>query len=349
MDIMNTINKLNDLINYSGADKKFILSLYKSLFDKVNLQDSNQFHAILNISDKLIAGFLKRHDYNSVLEIYKIEHQFFYKQFKDEYSNELNDVIKNATISEIGLKNILEYLLVSFEVIKKRWHNIIEHLNKIDNQEVKNIVEQQMKPLLFKSNFHIIHSVHFLKHNYVELEKVYKKINDLSLIDSLTGLKNRRYFFMTYENLFFMANRRKIPICFVMIDIDDFKNINDSYGHQKGDEVLIKIALTISNFFRRSDMIIRFGGDEILIMLTDAKSYDVKILISQLIKKIAAIPFQYNETKFNVTISAGIACEKIDNCIKPAIMKNKLIKKTDEAMYKSKQKGKNRVTIYEEI
>ncbi len=349
MNFNETIKKLNDLIDYPHSDKKFVLSLYKTLFNKVNLSDSKNFKAIITISDKLIGHYLQRQDYDSVLNIYKIEHTFFYKQFEDEYSEKLSNVIKNAEISEDGLKNILDYLLVSFEVIINRWKNIVLQLEELNDKKVDKIIETQIKPLLYKSNFHIIHSIHFLKHNYSELQKVYDKINELSLIDPLTGLKNKRYFYMTYENLFYMANRMKITICFVMLDIDDFKKINDTYGHQKGDEVLLKIALIVSNFFRRSDMVIRYGGDEILIMLTDTTSYNVKSLIAQLLKRVSTTVFDSEQGKFFVTMSAGIACEKVENCYKPLNLKNKLLKKSDKAMYKSKEEGKNRVFIYEEI
>ncbi len=352
MTLIETVNKINDLLNDTGVDKKFLLSLYAGLFKKINNFDGNDFKHILSVSDKLLDFFLSKHDYQAVFNIYKIEHDYFKKQFQDCEVEKLNRILKETDISEKGIKKILDYLLISFDVINNRWFDIFNTINKISDKnnipELSELLEKRMKPLLYKGNFHFIHTVHFVKHNYTELEKVYQKINDLSLIDSLTGLKNRRFFFITYENIFFVANRRKMSICFVMLDIDNFKQINDIYGHQKGDEVLIKIALTISNFFRRSDTIIRYGGDEILIMLTDAKAYDVKNLISQLLKKISQIPFKCENDTFHVTMSAGIYCKKIENCIKPALLKSKMLKKADEAMYKSKKEGKNKVTIYED-
>ena len=152
---------------------------------------------------------------------------------------------------------------------------------------------------------------------------------------------------MTYENIFYIANRRKIPICFVMLDIDNFKDINDTYGHYKGDEVLTKISVTMTHFLRKSDIIIRYGGDEILLLLIDLQSGESKIIIDEMLNRINNIKFKHNDTNFNVSMSAGIFCKKIDSLSNITQLQSSMLKKADIALYQSKNTGKNKTTIYE--
>jgi len=262
-------------------------------------------------------------------------------------------LLKQDVISEEGLPEILDYLLYSFELINKRWNTALKMLSDISEKEkipsLDKAIKNDLKPLLMKSNFHFIHSVMFLKHNFDELKGVYKKINELSLIDPLTGLKNRRYFYMTYENIFYIANRRKIPLCFVMMDIDNFKTINDTYGHYKGDEVLQKISIVITHFLRKSDIIIRFGGDEILLLLIDLKGNEAKELMDEILKRIEKIKVSHQGKSFKITMSAGIFCQKIESLSKVTALESVMLKKADIALYQSKNSGKNKATIYEKV
>ena len=346
MDFKSISNRILLLCENSDSNVKYLITLYQNLFSKIDATKENDFKTILNVSEKLLSMFLQRHDYESVMQLYKIEHNFFSKEFPSHHSQEISNLLKPDVISEEGLPEILDYLLYSFELINNRWNNALKMLSNISKKEespaLESAIKNDLQPLLMKSNFHFIHSVMFLKHNFKELKEVYKKINDLSLIDPLTGLKNRRYFYMTYENIFYIANRRKIPICFVMMDIDDFKTINDRYGHYKGDEVLQKISVAITYFLRKSDIIIRFGGDEILLLLIDLKGNEAKELIDEVLKRIENIKISHKGKSFKVTMSAGIFCQKIESLSKVGTLESVMLKQADTALYQSNNTGKNK-------
>ena len=207
-----------------------------------------------------------------------------------------------------------------------------------------------MKILTRESNFHINHFLNFLKIQLDELEKIYKKFQKLSLTDDLTKLRNRRYLYLSYPNLFYLANRQQVPICFYLLDIDDFKKINIKKKKKKGDEVIIKIANIMENNIRRSDILVRFGGDEFLAIFFDTTFRDAKMIAEMINSLILEEEFKSDYTdNFHVTASSGISCQKIET-LKPdtdiTIIFNSFVKQADEAMYRSKRHGKNQVTIY---
>jgi len=161
--------------------------------------------------------------------------------------------------------------------------------------------------------------------------------------DPLTGLYNRRYF---EENLLReIMKSRRVPIVFnvLMIDVDNFKQINDKYGHQMGDEVLKAISNMFRHDVRVSDVACRFGGEEFIIMMETSLEYGYK-RAEQLRKNVAALTFHTgDQTLSNVTISIGLAAYPKHGDSMEALIKN-----SDEALYKAKSLGKNQVIIFGE-
>ncbi|QOP46265.1 ABC transporter substrate-binding protein [Sulfurimonas paralvinellae] len=169
-----------------------------------------------------------------------------------------------------------------------------------------------------------------------EVKEKEKELLTLATVDFLTKLYNRRYCMQTGEKLFMLAKRHKQLMSVIMIDIDDFKNINDTYGHKMGDNVLESLALTISKNIRQSDVACRFGGEEFLILLpqTDKENtFNIAQKIRQEIKKTADV------NALHITASFGVSqldIEKDNNL-------EELIKRADEALYIAKNKGKDKV------
>lgn len=174
------------------------------------------------------------------------------------------------------------------------------------------------------------------------------KINELMLaeksyIDSLTGINNRRFFDERIEIEWKNSNRNSQPISLIMIDIDHFKLYNDNYGHQKGDDCLRKIAYTLNgNLKRPADWIARYGGEEFIIVLPATESGGAVHVATHLQNSVRNLSIPHNESPVDsiVTISLGISsCDcmagSIANCIKRA----------DEALYKAKSLGRNRIEI----
>ncbi len=159
--------------------------------------------------------------------------------------------------------------------------------------------------------------------------------------DILTGLLNRRGFFNAVNPVAYLASRKKFKVSFLMIDIDHFKKINDTYGHHKGDEILKFISSIISSSIRKSDIIGRYGGEEFIIY-ADCK--DPESIVSLCEKIRSNVEEKTGSTmSFSVTVSIGGASGFISSSVEQDIMK--LIHDADLNLYKAKEEGRNRVVI----
>jgi len=164
----------------------------------------------------------------------------------------------------------------------------------------------------------------------------------LSVTDELTGLYNRRYFRQILEAEFERAKRSSNALSVALLDIDHFKNINDTYGHQFGDKVLSEISGIIRKSFRKTDIVARYGGEEIIIVLPETNLKSAHIPIEKLRKVIEEYGFTYNGTTIQVTVSIGLADYNLD-----VTNESELIKRADDVLYKAKHDGRNRVELYE--
>jgi len=177
--------------------------------------------------------------------------------------------------------------------------------------------------------FIIISSLLYLCKKHIE------KINTLANLDGLTKLYNNRFFYELLDLEFKKAKRYQYHFSIIYIDLDNFKQVNDTYGHNKGDELLIDIANILKNSVRESDIIARVGGDEFVIFLQNINAEYSLMIINKLKTEII------NEMKKNnwpVTCSIGIATYyKIPDKM------HEIIKNADNLMYIAKKKGKNRI------
>lgn len=158
--------------------------------------------------------------------------------------------------------------------------------------------------------------------------------------DNLTKLHNRAYLNDTFDRELQRAKRKKAILSVVMMDIDHFKEVNDQHGHQAGDAVLKEISTACKEFLRDSDIVCRYGGEEILMILFDTAAQESFIRIEQLREHISKIKFNIVES-FSISASFGIA-----EFPKDADSVETLIKAADTALYQSKHNGRNRTTIF---
>lgn len=170
---------------------------------------------------------------------------------------------------------------------------------------------------------------------------LYSRTEYLSVTDGLTGLYNRRHFEVNIEREFLRAKRYGSILSLAMLDIDHFKKVNDTYGHQFGDYVLREISSIIFSSFRKTDMIYRYGGEEIAIILTETSMENALIPIERLREKISQHKFCYNNEEVHITISIGVSenLEYIEN-------QKDFVECADKALYKAKQDGRNKVVAY---
>jgi len=168
-----------------------------------------------------------------------------------------------------------------------------------------------------------------------ERKRVEKELRDLSLTDELTGLRNRRGFFILAEQELRLANRSKKGIFMLYADIDNFKWINDTFGHVEGDKVLMEVAHILKNNYRASDIIGRIGGDEFVIIPVGTSKDSVNI-ITERFHKILALHNKKEKRNYNISISVGIAYYDPES---PCSLDD-LLNKADRAMYEDKMRKK---------
>jgi diguanylate cyclase (GGDEF)-like protein len=175
----------------------------------------------------------------------------------------------------------------------------------------------------------------------VFMEKSLKKMN---LLDSLTGIYNRRHMDKRLMEEFIRHKRYGRSMSIIMIDIDHFKNINDSFGHQFGDKVLKIVSGICSSKMRGGDIMSRYGGEEFCSILPETDIRGAQSLAERLREKVAETPIAYNdEISVNVTISLGLA--ELNEKTKTT---EDLIRNADTALYQSKQNGRNMASVYME-
>lgn len=174
------------------------------------------------------------------------------------------------------------------------------------------------------------------------LEKIknYKKMRKMALTDSLTGLYNRHYAHMRIKQEAKRASREGYPISILFADIDKFKSVNDTFGHDVGDLALKHVANIINNVSREYDVAIRWGGEEFVLFLPNTTTEGAYTVAERIRTCIEESDFEYCK----LTTSLGIATYPYDN-----INIEKVISYADEALYYSKQAGRNRTTLYGEV
>ncbi len=173
-----------------------------------------------------------------------------------------------------------------------------------------------------------------------------KRLRDLAIKDELTGLFNYRYFRRILHEQFKMSKRYKFPLSCIMIDIDFFKAVNDTYGHQFGDAILKQLADILKNNVRDTDKVIRYGGEEFAILFpyTD---YDSAFKKSEKLRKLVKTSsFIVKGEASTITISLGIASYPATKKITRA---ERLVSYADEALYKAKENGRNQTALYTDI
>ena len=191
---------------------------------------------------------------------------------------------------------------------------------------------------------HIIKTFDVPEENKMEVIKqinfMYSRTKYLSLTDELTGLSNRRCFEQTFEKEFLRAQRYNNKLTLVMFDIDYFKHVNDTYGHQCGDYILQQVSNAALQTFRKTDTIFRFGGEEFMVILTETDIEHSIIPLERFRKTIETLGLKYHGEDVNITVSIG-ACQ----LTKDIPTKEILIEKADNALYKAKNQGRNQTVL----
>ena len=172
--------------------------------------------------------------------------------------------------------------------------------------------------------------------NYVETKRIAER-------DNLTGLANRYLFEQAYELCRSKAKRGETKVAVVMFDLDHFKQINDTHGHDSGDVVLKQVAKRVKKIIRGSEVFARFGGDEFVVLLSGESCADDASRLARRIVKTMNEPLEFNERKLKISASVGIATNQTKNEELESILKH-----ADRALYRAKESGRNQVCFFQE-
>jgi diguanylate cyclase (GGDEF)-like protein len=214
-------------------------------------------------------------------------------------------------------------LLSSLSVLAiTRVQNLIENLKDERNQRDRIIAKQTLE----------------LTNEISERRKSQKKFEKLSVIDDLTGIHNRRSINDALKNEVARAERYGELFSIIMVDIDKFKAVNDTYGHNVGDEVLQSFTKHVQGYLRKTDMLARYGGEEFVILLPHANDTATLNLANRIRKGTMEMEASASEKALFITISAGIA----QFTPKQSQDMDDLLKRADKALYEAKRSGRNR-------
>ena len=224
------------------------------------------------------------------------------------------------------------------------------NLSNIENNELSQL-QQHMNNMLsaMERDRRLLLEDEKTKRNWLEdavekrteaLQIANEKLKELATRDSMTGALNRGSFFESAQHLLLLSQRQKSAVSFILMDLDLFKIINDTYGHFIGDQVLIHFTHTIKNLLRKSDLIGRVGGEEFAIFLPDTGMDDAFRLADKIRKAIGHSTLEIEGQMVNYTVSLGVeSSETKDQSV------DELFKRADLKLYGAKDKGRNRVEI----
>jgi len=215
---------------------------------------------------------------------------------------------------------------------------------KFANAPWKLIYYEDASEIVLRSLFYVIPLMIIMAFLFY-LGKLYNRTHELSIElkeqatrDYMTGCYNRRYFYETAEPIFFKNKRKNSPLAVVMMDIDNFKKINDTYGHDMGDRAILEIPSVLGRNLRKSDILARFGGEEFCMILEDITLENTQKIFERVRENFEENIIDAHGAKFTYTVSFGIVYGLADSL-------EEMINLSDQALYDSKNNGRNQITI----
>jgi diguanylate cyclase (GGDEF)-like protein len=247
----------------------------------------------------------------------------------------------NALISQEGnqvcsfIFQILTNLDLSPSESAEHWQKVVAHCQTLGSS-----LGREVNLLTAVCDYFC--SVNKSLHNPKIIEiHLFEKAAKSSTFDSLTGLLNRNAFDDALQREISRAKRHDSNLSLLFLDLDDFKQINDSFGHMAGDEVLKSVAQTIMTEKRSEDIAARYGGEEVTIVLPETSKAEGWLLGERIRKKLEETTIIFDDQAIKITLSGGLASYPIDANDGTALLKN-----ADKAMYRAKSFGKNNISLY---
>lgn len=234
------------------------------------------------------------------------------------------------------LKQALAYSKLLVQVNETLFNE--DMARRVANQQVIHQVETAKRD----SEIHYLKTIELQK-EIEERKNAQAALQELATTDPLTGLLNRREFFVLAEREFLRARRDNHPLSAILLDLDHFKSINDTFGHAVGDQVLAATAKTGRDNLRQGELVARYGGDEMVILLPGSNLGRARQIAERLRERVSAQPIETERGRVSPTVSLGIAeLQKNDTGL------DVLLDHADQALYTAKGAGRNRAATYQD-
>jgi diguanylate cyclase (GGDEF)-like protein len=236
----------------------------------------------------------------------------------------------NATDSEGNFVPFSDEIIPLIEALASQASVAMENRALLDEKEVQ---KQQLER-------EVDVRTEELKDALTRLSEAHIILKEMNTIDAVTGIRNRQYFDQNLEQEWRRAKRQGYEVSMLLLDIDHFKRVNDTYGHLAGDECLAAIAKEVDQMFNRpSDVVARYGGEEFVVVLPYVSGDNARRLAEQLRKIIEEATYSADGHELKVTVSIGVATASPDDEVRP----RDLIGWSDTVLYEAKSAGRNLV------
>jgi len=217
-------------------------------------------------------------------------------------------------------------------------------IKPINYNQLQNTIRKTCEKIYYKkkNEEYELNLEHLIQERTKELECAKERLTDIANKDPLTNLYNRRYFNEVSDMLINISNREKKEFSVLMIDVDRFKVINDTYGHIIGDHVLKELSKILLELTRQSDVVVRYGGEEFVILLPNTKISGATLIAKKIHETIESLEVLINDSILKFTVSIGVTqCDWSGNNNIDILMH-----RADESLYEAKRSGRNRVVVY---
>lgn len=334
--VNNIVFLLPELLETNGQIRAAMVSIKNGVLTPLQKEK-------LTILKHKTQDILNKIEFNRYIlkEITKIDDETANQNYQDVKEAELKIINFNEQFEPNGIYN---EITKNIDYIINLYNYNFNILNKSLNKELKDYKNYQFYVIFF-ANVAILFILFINRMFYLKNKEYIDKIEELTVTDGMTTLYNRRYFDEIFENCLRVQQRTKQSISFIIFDIDFFKQYNDTYGHQAGDNAIKTIAITIKESLRRaSDKAFRLGGEEFGILCMAMNKEEVIDFANSIREKIENLKIEHKSSYVNryMTISMGVIYVK-EGKIKST---SQIYKFADEALYKAKEGGRNKVIEY---
>ena len=353
------LSSLNDFRgrtdNLSYLSRHFLFTLdieFLEKYQKINNSKNSLIYGDAHLTE-FLAG--SNHHENTIQSFSLEERVLFNRVIADDAKlrmmekralehvfNEKNRVQKSTEISTSELQSE-DYLRLNLEMLSLL-NNLLVSVNHRFQQQIGEVVVESTG-MIYTIPAILIINLLLLLASFVfintRMREYHTELESMSFKDFLTGVHNRKYLMEAGPFLLSLNRREKTQVAVLLLDIDKFKAINDQYGHDAGDEVLVAFSKTINKRMRKGDIFSRFGGEEFVVMLNNVRSLGAEHFANELRIQLSRLSLQCSSGAICYTVSIGVVMSDDHSDL------TQLISRADEALYRAKNSGRNRVVMAE--